>query len=93
MVKKVDTATVHLWGDTVGAVSWLEDRGHAVFEYNPAFLKQGLDISPLRGLCGPSIACRLHYAWTPTVSPRARQDSPGPAAVRHSTIGGMTDIH
>ena len=47
MVKKVDTATVTLWGDTVGAVSWLDDRGYSVFEYAPSFLKKGLDISPL----------------------------------------------
>lgn len=47
MVKKVDTATVKLWGDTVGAVSWLEDRAYAVFEYNPAFLKKNLEVAPL----------------------------------------------
>ncbi len=47
MVKKVDTAVVTLWGNMVGAVSWLEDRGYAVFEYDPVFLRQGLDISPI----------------------------------------------
>jgi serine/threonine-protein kinase HipA len=47
MAKPVHTAEVWLWGDLVGAVSWLEDRGYAVFEYDRAFLKQGLDISPL----------------------------------------------
>ena len=47
MVRKVDTATVTLWGDTVGAVSWLDDRAYSVFEYAPSFLKKGLDISPL----------------------------------------------
>lgn len=47
MVKKVDTALVKLWGDVVGAVSWLEDRAYSVFEYDPAFLQKGLDISPL----------------------------------------------
>lgn len=31
----------------VGAISWLEDRGYAVFEYEPNFLNTGLDISPL----------------------------------------------
>lgn len=38
---------VHLWGQEVGAVSWLADRAYAVFEYVPDFLQQGLDISPL----------------------------------------------
>ena len=47
MVTKVDTAVVSLWGDPVGAVSWLADRGYAVFEYDPRFLKKGLDISPI----------------------------------------------
>ena len=47
MVEPSDTARVKLWGQTVGAVSWLEDRQLGVFEYAPAFLDQGLDISPL----------------------------------------------
>jgi serine/threonine-protein kinase HipA len=47
MVKKIDTAVVTLWGDTVGAVSWLDDRGYAVFEYDQDFLKKGLDVSPI----------------------------------------------
>ncbi len=47
MVKKVDTAVMKLWGDVVGAVSWLEDRACCVFEYDPAFLQKGLDVSPL----------------------------------------------
>jgi serine/threonine-protein kinase HipA len=47
MVGKVDTAVVKLWGDVVGAVSWLEDRAFSVFEYDPEFLKKGLDISPV----------------------------------------------
>jgi len=47
MVDKVETAVVKLWGDEVGAVSWLEDRAYGVFEYDPGFLKKGLDISPI----------------------------------------------
>lgn len=47
MVKKVETAEVRLWGDVVGAVSWLDDRGYGVFEYDKSFLKTGLDISPI----------------------------------------------
>lgn len=47
MVDKVETALVKLWGDEVGAISWLEDRAYGVFEFAPAFLKKGLDISPL----------------------------------------------
>lgn len=47
MVKKHDTAVVTLWGQRVGAVAWLDDRGYGVFEYEPAFLKTGLDIAPI----------------------------------------------
>lgn len=47
MVDTVDTATIRLWGEDVGAVSWLDERGYAVFEYDPGFLKKGLDISPI----------------------------------------------
>ena len=47
MVKKIATAIVKLWGDTVGAVSWLDDRAYGIFEYDREFLKKGLDISPI----------------------------------------------
>lgn len=47
MVKKLDTSVVTLWGDTVGAVSWLDDRAYGVFEYDPEFLNKGLDVSPI----------------------------------------------
>lgn len=47
MVKKIDTAIVKLWGDTVGAVSWLDERSYGVFEYNKDFIKKGLDVSPI----------------------------------------------
>ena len=47
MVKPIDTALVTLWGQTVGAVSWLVDRQLGIFEYDEAFLNTGLDISPI----------------------------------------------
>lgn len=47
MVERLDTAVIKLWGTQVGAVSWLRDRAYAVFEYDPAFLQKGLDISPI----------------------------------------------
>lgn len=46
-MKKIDTAIVKLWGDTVGAVSWLHDREYGIFEYDKDFLKKGLDVAPL----------------------------------------------
>jgi serine/threonine-protein kinase HipA len=47
MVAKVETAIVKIWGDDVGAVSWLDEQGYAVFEYNPAFLHKGLDLASI----------------------------------------------
>ncbi len=47
MVNRFDTAVVRLWGSDVGAVAWLPDRGYGVFEYDPAFLQRGLEISPI----------------------------------------------
>jgi len=47
MVARVDTARVMLWGEPVGAVSWLADRGVGLFEFEPAFLQKGLDIAPI----------------------------------------------
>ena len=47
MVDRIETAEVHLWKQLVGAVSWQDNRGYAVFEYDPKFLQRGLDISPL----------------------------------------------
>lgn len=47
MVKRVDTATVTLWGNTVGAVAWLEGPACGIFEYDQDFLNKGLDVSPI----------------------------------------------
>jgi len=46
-IRKVNVATVRLWGRDVGAVAWNTDRGIGTFEYEPAFVRQGLDIAPL----------------------------------------------
>jgi serine/threonine-protein kinase HipA len=40
-------AKVILWGSEIGAVSWIEDRQVAVFQYDPAFIKSGIQLSPL----------------------------------------------
>jgi serine/threonine-protein kinase HipA len=47
MVERVETAVVKLWEHDVGAVSWLAQSGYAVFEFEPAFLRTGLDLSPI----------------------------------------------
>lgn len=40
-------ARVVLWGKTIGAVTWLEDREIGVFQYSPDFLNSGIQVAPL----------------------------------------------
>lgn len=40
-------AEVKLWGKTIGAVSLDENQRFAEFEYDPAFVKSGIQISPI----------------------------------------------
>ncbi len=40
-------AKVTLWGSEIGAVSWVADRQVAVFQYDPAFIRSGIQLSPL----------------------------------------------
>jgi len=47
MVNKIETTIVKLWGDQVGALTWLDNRGFGVFEFDSRFLKKRLDISPI----------------------------------------------
>lgn len=41
------TAEVRLWGRTIGAVSWDEQRAIAFFEYEPEFQGSGIQVAPL----------------------------------------------
>lgn len=47
MIERASLAWVRLWGHVVGAVAWDAADGLATFEYDPEFLGEGLDISPL----------------------------------------------
>ena len=40
-------ARVQLWGKSIGAVSWDEGAGLARFEYDPGFVRSGIEIAPL----------------------------------------------
>lgn len=42
------TASVLLWGSEIGAVTWLPNRGLAVFQYAPEFCRSGIQIAPLK---------------------------------------------
>jgi serine/threonine-protein kinase HipA len=43
----VTKARVSLWGHTVGAVIWNEERQRAEFQYDAAFCRSGLDVAPM----------------------------------------------
>ncbi len=43
----MDAIAVELWGQRVGALSWDENRQIAGFQYDPDFIKAGLEVSPL----------------------------------------------
>lgn len=40
-------ASVLLWGSQIGAVSWLDERQTAVFQYDPAFATSSIQVAPL----------------------------------------------
>ncbi len=44
----VNLAKVYIWGEYAGAVLWNESTGTATFEYEPSFVKNGWNLSPLR---------------------------------------------
>lgn len=41
-------AKIILWESEIGAVSWIEERQVAVFQYDPSFIKSDIQLSPLR---------------------------------------------
>lgn len=43
---ETNVVKVKLWGMDVGYLSWDKKAGVAVFEYDPSFLDQGIDIAP-----------------------------------------------
>lgn len=47
MAKKIEVATIKIWGKKVGAVSWNDDKRISQFQYEPDFLKSGIELSPV----------------------------------------------
>ena len=45
--KVITNAEVFLWGDRVGTVIWNDQQSTADFEYDAAFIKKGLQLSPV----------------------------------------------
>jgi serine/threonine-protein kinase HipA len=64
-------AEVQLWGRTIGAVSLADGATTAAFEYVPAFLDSGIELSPLRMPLQPRI-----YTF-PELAPQTFHGLPG----------------
>lgn len=60
---ETNAVKVKLWGMDVGYLSWDKRAGTAIFEYEPSFLKQGLDIAPLT-MSITSPRSREQMPWT-----------------------------
>jgi serine/threonine-protein kinase HipA len=41
------SAEIHLYDTLIGAVAWDDSRDVGIFEYDPAFLHSGIEISPI----------------------------------------------
>jgi len=44
----MDTAFVKIWDQLVGAIAWNEREGIASFEYDPDFIRTGIELAPLK---------------------------------------------
>lgn len=66
------TAKIMLHGRMLGAVAWVSDKGHAVFEYDPAFVKNDICPSPLH----MPLANNRSYMF-PELNPKTFQGLPG----------------
>lgn len=44
----INTAFVNIWNKRVGAIAWDAETGTAGFEFEPRFLKEKLDLAPLK---------------------------------------------
>jgi len=48
VTERLDVIEVMLWGRRIGAARWDDATHSAVYEYDPAMLKSGIEVSPLR---------------------------------------------
>jgi len=68
----MSTATINLWGTTVGYVSMDRDERFARFEYDPAFAAAGIELAPLQ-----MPTRRNHIYQFAELHPRAFHGLPG----------------
>ncbi|MDA1263552.1 MAG: HipA N-terminal domain-containing protein [Planctomycetota bacterium] len=66
------TATVKLWGTVIGYVSMDHGERFARFEYDPGFVKAGIELAPLQMPVRPR-----HVVQFPELHPRSFHGLPG----------------
>lgn len=69
-------AEVLLWGIRVGAVAWNEAVNHGVFEFETDFLKQELDVAPLKMPLSEARNGKRIFQF-PSLNPETFQGLPG----------------
>ncbi|MBI1287180.1 MAG: type II toxin-antitoxin system HipA family toxin [Flavobacteriales bacterium] len=69
-------AEVLLWGIRVGAVAWNEAANHGVFEFETDFLKQDLDVAPLKMPLAEARNGKRIFLF-PSLNPETYQGLPG----------------
>ncbi|MCB9186670.1 MAG: type II toxin-antitoxin system HipA family toxin [Flavobacteriales bacterium] len=69
-------AEVLLWGIRVGAVAWNEAANHGVFEFEADFLKQDLDVAPLKMPLAEARNGKRIFQF-PSLNPETFQGLPG----------------
>jgi len=55
----IETAYIHLWKKKVGAIAWDSATGTGSFEFEPSFVRQQLDIAPLKMPLAQATAGRI----------------------------------
>jgi serine/threonine-protein kinase HipA len=65
-----------LWGTTVGAVAWDDSRGFATFEFDPEFVKRGLNLAPLTMPLEDALEGRTRFSF-PALNKETYRGLPG----------------
>lgn len=58
------TADVMIWGSRAGVLLWDEDSNMATFEFDPSFVKSGIDLAPIKMPLGDLQKGRLIYNFS-----------------------------
>ncbi|RPI19116.1 MAG: type II toxin-antitoxin system HipA family toxin [Ignavibacteriae bacterium] len=56
-------ARVNIWGMMVGAIAWRDETGYAVFEFDPDFIKKGVNLAPLKMPLEEALNGRMIYSF------------------------------